>query len=156
MTNQYWSIYYAKDLVLVPTSVKSSVGVRMTVDPMEIVHVNSRAELRHAISSIIAKGNPIVSHPSQEEMSKITIHKKLGFNSYKEFNHTAILWAIGLMNNVYEIEFWKVPENGRGYVSDPTKTINFPAGTTTETVVDKLIDIIQETHRQKMIEGNKE
>ncbi len=152
-----WSIFYANSRVLIPTSEKTTAGVRRIIDPMQVVNVEHTDDLKRAILVTIAKGNPIVPHPSQDEMSKpVDFHKKLGFKSYKAFNHTAILWSMDLDDGIYEIGFTKIAQDGRGYDSDTSKTITFPSGTPVETVVDKLIEIIQETHRQKMIEGNKE
>ncbi len=157
MAVKCWSIYYAKNHVLIPTIVETFAGVNRLVDPMDVVDVNNQTELKHSILATIDKGNPLVPHPSREEMNEpITLHKKLGFKSYKAFNHNALTWAIISIDGIYEIKFSQVPESGRGYVPDPSKTITFPSGTPIETVVDKLIEIIQETHRQKMIEGNKE
>jgi len=149
MTNfQYWPIFYANSMVLIPTSVKTTAGVRRSIDPMQVVNVENTLELKRAILATIAKGNPIVPHPSQEEMSKPTnIHKKLGFKSYKAFNHTAIAWNLDLDDGIYEIEFTKMTEDSRGHESDTSKTITFPSGTPVETVVDRLIEIIQETHK---------
>lgn len=147
----HWSVYYAASKVLVPTSIKTTDGVRIIVDPMEVVGIDNTAELKHTILTTFAKGNPIVPHPSQEEMSKPTVfYKKLGFKSYKMFNSTAILWTIDSTDDQYEIIFHKVPEDGRGFVSDLSKTITFPISTPVETVVDKLIEIIQETHREQI------
>ena len=147
----HWSVYYADSKVLIPTSVKTTDGVRRIVEPMEVVDVDDIAELKRAILATIAKGNPIVPHPSQEEMSKVGIlHKKLGFRSYKTFNQKATTWHIGLSDGMYSIEFSKIAADGRGFDPDPIKEITFPTGTPIESVVDKLIEIIQETHRQKL------
>ena len=157
MTNfLHWSVYYADSKVLVPTSVKTTDGVRRIVDPMEVVGVDNAAELKRVILTTIAKGNPIVSHPSQEEMSKpITFQKKLGFKNYKAFNQRAILWSLDFDDNIYEIIFSNVSKDGRGYDRDMSKTITFPQGTTVEIVIEKLIEIIQQAHHQKIVEETK-
>lgn len=155
MASQSWSVYYANGKVLVPTRVETTVGVGMEIDPVDVIYVGNTAELNRAILTTIAKGNPIVPHPSQEEMSKpITFFKKLGFKSYKALNHEAITWDIRYKDDVYQIEFWqRDTKNGRGYVPDLSETITFPSNTPVESVVDKLIEIIQETHREKIAEA---
>jgi len=154
--HQYWSVFYANSKVLIPTQVETTAGVGSLEDPMEVIDVDHTDDLKRVILTTIAKGNPIVPHPSQEEMSKpINIHKKLGFKSYKAFNRNAQSLDIHYFDNIYNIFFNIVPKNGRGYNRDTSKTITFPSGTPVESVVDKLIEIIQETHRQKMEEENK-
>jgi hypothetical protein len=122
----------------------------MKVDPMLIIDVSRTEELKQAILVTIAKGNPIIPHPSQEEMSKpVTIHKKLGFKTYKAFNHEAKTWGIVLKDGIYGIDFYKISDDGRGFNSIPSQKVTFPTGNSVETVVDRLIAIIQETHRQQ-------
>lgn len=148
MPNQYWSVYYANAKVLIPTEVKTTAGVFRHEDPMEVIDVDNTVELKRAILATIAKGNPIVPHPSQEKASKINIHKKLGFKSYKMFNHSAILREIKLSDGRFSIQFWEVAKDGRGYDPDREKEIIFSVGTPVETVVNKLIEIIQQAHRE--------
>ena len=150
MPSQSWSTYYAKNKVLIPTNVVTIVGVGMEVEPMEIVDIDNRVGIKHALLTVIAKGNPVVPHPSQKEMSRPTdIHKKLGFKSYKAFNFEAKLWDILRKNGVYSIDFYKISDDGRGYNSLPDKRINFPINTPVESVVDKLIEIITQTYQEK-------
>lgn len=153
MSSQSWSVYYAKNKVLVPTSVVTTAGVGMEVDPMEIVDIDNSIEIRPALLTALSKGNAIVQHPGQDEMSKVTIHKKLGFKNFKAFNLEAKLWSILKKNEIYSIDFYKISDDGRGYNSLPDKRINFSINTPVETVVDKLIEIIQEAHKKTSVHG---
>jgi hypothetical protein len=155
MINQSWSIYSAKNKVLVPTSVETTAGVGMEVEPMEVVDIDDTDALKRALLDVITKGNPIVPHPSQDEMSKVTIHKKLGFKSYKAFNHEANAWGVVRNDRIYSIDFYKISDDGRGYNSLPNKRMNFSIDTPVEIVVDKLIEIIQQAHHQKIVKETK-
>lgn len=146
MPSQSWSVYYAKNKVLIPTNVVTTAGVGKEVEPMEVIDVENISEFKRAFLAVIAKGNPIVPHPSQDEMSKITIHKKLGFKSYKAFNHEAKVWSITQKDSSYSIDFYKISDDGRGYNSILDKRMVFSTNTSIETIVDKLIEIIQQTH----------
>ena len=85
----------------------------------------------------------------------MTIHKKLGFKSYKAFNQEAKTWGIVRNDRIYSIDFYKISSDGRGYNSLPDKRMNFTIDTPVETVVDKLIEIIQQAHHQKIVKETK-
>lgn len=153
MAYQYWLVFYANSSVLIPTQAKTTDGVGKVIEPMAVVDVQNTHGLRQVMLQVIGKGNPVIPHPSQEEMSKVGIlHRKLGFKSHKTFNQKATIWHIGLGDGIYSIEFSKIATNGRGFDPDPTKEIIFPAGTPVDSVVDKLIEIIQKTHHEKLAE----
>ena len=147
MTNQYWSAYYANSMILIPTSARTTIGVIIHIDPMVVIDINFIEKMRDAFLQIIEKGNPIISHPSQEELSKVPVfYKKLGFKSHKAFKNQSVAYEIKSINDVYSIELWKAVFSD-GSRHDEHKTTTFPSGTPVETVVDRLIEIIQETHK---------
>lgn len=153
MPGQYWVVYYANAKVLVPVQAKTVAGIWRMIDPMKVIDVDKNSVLKRAIIDVIEKGNPIIPDQNRYEMLKITFHKRLGFKSYKAFHHGALLWEIKLNDKTFQLGFCGTESEGRGLESNQSERITFSSGTPVESVVDKLIEIIQETHREKIAEA---
>lgn len=145
-----WSVYFANGKVLVPTYAVTTVGVGAHIDPMEVVDVEDSESLFRAILSVITKGNPVIPHPSRDELSRLgKFYKKLGFGSNRAFCRSALLIDMQLAETGYSLQFWKPAIDNRGFDPDPSREIVFPAGTPIEPVIERLIKILQEAHRQE-------
>ena len=92
-------------------------------------------------------GNPPTPYyPRGGPYPQPVVVKYAGVKSWGAFARGASPWNIKEKDGIHQIVgHWKGPS---GWVEDPEQTIKFPAGTTLDQVIDRMIAILQEAARQ--------
>ena len=144
----FYACYLKKGSVLIPTLAKVRGGPHWTVEPVVVVRVTDTDALRDALREAIARGNPIIPKiPSREARSVPAALKRAGFKSTLAFKRDSLGWWLTEDGGVYTIEGLMEKEGYHGgKVTDPDQTETFPPGTSVETVIDRMIAILQSAH----------
>ena len=100
---------------------KMGKGFYRGVEPVAVVPVKNIEALRQALKATIARGNPTVPQPQRRD-------------DWPPPNDGVFLIA-GNTRGLY------------GWVEDPEQTITFPPGTSVDSVIDRMIAILQEAAR---------
>jgi hypothetical protein len=146
------SLRLYKGVVQIPTSyLVERDGFFVTDTPLASVSVEQTENLRQAIVTAIVRGNP----PISRDQARAILHsdddpllKSTGARSWFVLDRqTRGLWSITDTNGVYEIRVDQ-PMKPRGWHEDKSKRVAFPAGTSLNDVITRLIAMIQDRARQ--------
>lgn len=132
-------------VVYIPTSYLN--GFFVEGAPIETEPVEQSRELRQAILTAMARGNPPISRDEANSRVGQKDHPLLqatGARSWYTLDRqTKGLWSLAGKAGLYQIRV-KQPMQPRGWHEDKSKRVEFPPGTPVEDVVDHLIAMIQE------------
>jgi hypothetical protein len=135
--------YLRKGLVYIPTIGQVEGGPYRQIEPIVVVAVTHTADLLQGFQEAIARGNPRVSNVARGDHEKPAVLKYAGVGTYAAFARIAQYWMIEEQHGVYRIVRQKriAP---RGWVDDPENIVVFLPNTGIETVIEKMITILQQ------------
>jgi hypothetical protein len=133
-------LYLRKGTVFVPTLGKMDGGPYRDIEPVDVVPVSDTEGLRQALHATIARGNPSIG-PYPRPYPPPVVLKHAGLRSWHAFARGTRPWSIRERDGSYQIIGRR--DHPDGWVEDPDQTIHFPAGTTLDDVIDRMIAILQ-------------
>jgi len=117
-------------------------GFYRGIEPVAVVWASDVEGVRRALRTTFARGNPIVPMLRRSEWQPPILLKYAGIKSWSAFERGMRFWTIDSEDGVFRIAGQKEqPE--RGWKDDPEQTITFPPGSTTDQVIDRMIEILQ-------------
>ena len=134
--------YLRNGIVYVPTIVQLQTGAYMNVDPVAVVPVANTHALHRAFCDTIARKNAIVSNPPKDKWPAPVVLKYAGAKTWSGFARGASLWSIKEMNGEYRIVGYRTHPKGY-WEQDSEQVIEFPPATSLDTVIDRMIEILQ-------------
>jgi hypothetical protein len=133
-------------IVYVPTTVKTEAGFYMRSEPVAVIPAANTDALRRAFLDVMERGNQIVPTPKRDAFPPPVLPKYAGAKSWSAFMRGAFEWAINKDNGNYDIvPYRKDPEGSQAWVADKKQKTQFPAGTAREQVIERMIQLIQNT-----------
>ena len=141
------ALYLRKGTVFLPTLGKMDRGPYRDIEPVDVVPVSDTEGLRRALGATIARGNPPIG-PYPRPYPPPVVLKYAGLKSWHAFARGAQPWSIRGKNGIFQIVGHRMHPNG--WVEDPNQTIHFPAGTTLDDVIDRMIAILQTAADDRM------
>ncbi len=135
-------VYLRKGTLYLPTMGKMGEGFYRGVEPVTVASLSDTEELRQALRTTIARGNPTVPMLRRREIPPPVLLKYAGVKKWSEFERGMKFWKLEGVDGVFQIlveakqpeGFWK---------PDLKQTITFPAGTNPDDVIDRMIAIVQ-------------
>jgi hypothetical protein len=124
-------------------------GFYRGVEPVAVVSASNTESLRQGLRAAIARGNPSVPRLRRSEYPPPVLLKYAGVKSWSTFQQGMSTWSIKEKNGSYEIVGYRRHLTSRSSVEDPDQKIEFPAGTAVDSVVERMIAILQEAARQR-------
>ncbi|HVT54695.1 MAG TPA: hypothetical protein VHD34_01415 [Xanthobacteraceae bacterium] len=144
----YWQCYLRKGTVYIPTTGRFDKGpLYLTVEPVTVIPVHDTVSLRRAFAETLARGNPKVSASDVSDPSPPVVMKYAGVKTWNSFARHAEVWGIDERNGMYEIITYRRHSPG-GWVPDQEQAVVFPAGTTADEVIERMIAILQSAAAQ--------
>ena len=139
--------YLRDGIVYVPTVAMREGGpVYTDIEPVAVVPATNTEALRRALLEAIGRKNIVVPVPKGKWPAPILL-KYAGVRSWSAFARTASLWSIEEEGGVFQIVGYR--KHPKGYwEQDPGQKTHFPAGSTVDEVVDRLIVILQDAARK--------
>jgi hypothetical protein len=136
-----YTCYLRRGVVYVPAVGKRG-GVYTVIEPVAIVPVADNEGIRSAFRDTIARKNIDVP-PVKGKWPPPILPKYARVTSWAAFDRGASTWNIQEDDERYKIVgYRKHPDGYR--VEDQAQKIEFPPGTSIDTVVDRLIAILQQ------------
>jgi hypothetical protein len=123
-------------------------GFYVEKSPVDCAPVAQSEKLRECILAALARGNPPISRDEARatlsDSKNSAILRATHARSWDALDRqTTGLWSLVEKNGLYEIRVDQ-PMETRGWHEDETKRVRFPPGTAVESVVDRLVAMIQE------------
>lgn len=138
--------YLKNGIVYVPTVAKLTTGAYVDIDPVAVESVANATGLRRAFSEANARKNPVVSPPPKGKWPPPVLLNYARVKSWSAFAAGASMWSIKEADGDYQIVGYRDHPDGY-WVPNPDQTIDFPRGTKIDTVIDRVIAILQEAAR---------
>jgi hypothetical protein len=143
-----YSCYLKQGIVYVPTVGKRG-GVYTIIEPVAVVPVTNTEGLRRAFLNTIARKNIAVA-PVKGKWPPPVLPKYAGVKSSSAFVRGTYTWNIEENEGLYQIVGHRLHQDGY-WVEDHDQKIKFPAGTTVDDVIDRMIVILQKAAPQHSI-----
>ena len=136
-----------KGIVYIPTLGKVPGGPYRGMEPVAVVPVSNTAALRHALGEALTRGNPTVPRLLRANRPEPVMPKHAGVKTWAAFERGTSFWWLREDEGLYNITGLKRGRYG-GQVPDHDREEDFPAGTSVETVIDRMIAILQSAHER--------
>lgn len=139
--------YLRHGAVYVPTVVKLKTGAYMDVEPVAVVPVANSDALHRAFLAAMARQNAIIPNPPKDDWPPPVLLKYAGVKTWSAFARGTSLWSINEKDAAYQIVGYRSHPQGY-WVEDREQKIGFPAGSTVEDVIERMIAILREAARR--------
>jgi hypothetical protein len=136
-----YKCYLRNGFVYVPAVGKRG-GVYTVIEPVDVVPVTNTEALRAAFRDSIARKNVDVP-PVKGKWPPPTLPKYAGVKTSAAFDRGASTWNIQDDDEKYKIVGYRRHPDGY-WAEDRAQTIEFAPGTSIDTVIDRMIAILQE------------
>jgi len=138
-----WHVYLKDKVVFVPTTGALDEGVYREIEPVAVVPLTNTEGVRRALRATIERGNPPAPQYSAGNFPPPVLLKYADAKTWSAFARGALTWSIEQMEGLYQIVGYR--KNAKGYWErDPNQKIEFPAGTETDAVVERMISIMEQ------------
>jgi hypothetical protein len=142
-----YKLYLKKGTVYIPTTVNQARAVYMDIEPVTVVPVTDREALRQAMRDTIPKENRFVPPSVEDARKPPVLLKYTGDKSWPAFMRGTSPWSIYEKDGKYQIEGYHVHRKGY-WERDRDQTIEFPAGSSLDNVIGRMVAILQDTSRR--------
>jgi hypothetical protein len=139
-------LYLRKGKVIIPTSGAVHQRLHRDIEPVAVADVSDAEGIRQAIHATIARGNPPTPYYKPGIHPQPVVVKYAGVRSWSAFARGTSTWDINKRGANYRIVGRSLGRDG--WIEDPNKTIDFPPGTSVDTVIDRMIAILQDATRR--------
>jgi hypothetical protein len=140
--------YLRRGIVYIPTLGMIDKGLYRDIEPVAVIPSSNSAALQQALSRTFANGNPRVPLPKQPDTSPSVLLKYVGVKTWRAFARDTSTWSVDERDGKYKIlGYRKDPPNG--WTHDKSLDEIFPAGTSAEKVISRMIAILQEAARER-------
>lgn len=140
--------YLRQGVVYIPTWGVIGKNFYRGVEPVAVVPLSNTDALRRALSHTIARGNPSVPDlPGSQWPPPVTM-KYAGVKTWSAFERGTSYWGVEEHDGIFRIMFHQKADT-EGFKEEKEKRITFPAGTKADSVIDRMISILQEAATQK-------
>ena len=140
-----FTCYLRDGIVYVPTVARrKSEPIYTNIEPVAVIPVSSLEDVRRALLETIARKNVVIPDRDPKALrAPPLLPKYAGVRSLSAFYRNASTWSISEDDGVYKILNYR--KHPKGYWQpDLAHEIQFPAGTTIDDVVDRMIAILEE------------
>jgi hypothetical protein len=131
-----------KGIVYLPTMGKMDKGFYRGVEPVAVVSASNTEVVRQSLQTTIARGNPMVPILRRRDCPPPVILKYAGIKSWSGFERGMSFWTIDETDGTFRIARQRKEPDGM-WRDDPEQTINLPAGSTIDDVINRMIPILQ-------------
>ncbi len=138
----HWQLYLRMGLVYVPTTAMVQRGFYQIIEPVAVVPVSNTLAVRRALAETMEHGNPKVPAPDPSDRTPPALTKYAGVKSWSSFVGNADVWGIDEQEREFKILGYR-RDPPKGWTRDKAQDEMFPAGTSADTVIDRMIAILQ-------------
>ncbi len=143
-----YNCYLRKGIVYVPTIGKRG-GAYVVMEPVAVVPAKSTEDLRCAFEEAIGRGNAALPLLKDGRPPPVML-KYTKTKSWPDFVRDTLTWNIEIIDDQYQIVGHRLRPDG-GWAEDHDHKIKFPLGTAPDTVINRMIAVLQEAAEQQVI-----
>jgi hypothetical protein len=145
-----FTCYLREDIVYVPTVARrKSEPIYTNIEPVAVVPLSSPRDVRRALLETIARKNAVIPDRDPKALrAPPLLPKYAGVRSLSAFFRNTSTWSIREDDGVYKIIGYRKHPTKKYWEQDPTQEIQFPAGSTINDVLDRMIGILQAAARK--------
>ncbi|MFA6295296.1 MAG: hypothetical protein WC666_02630 [Candidatus Paceibacterota bacterium] len=147
------NIYLRKDIVYIPTTGRTDAGFYINIDPVNVIHVTDTEVLHSSIKNMLDKGNPQIPTPTRNTFPKPVLLNYVKVKSWAQFEDGAICFEVFEKDGLYKIQQMKKSES-KGWEDNPTNAETFTSQTEVDTIVQKIVELIQSKSENIKINNN--
>jgi hypothetical protein len=140
-----WGLYLRKQVVLVPTTGKlDGEPVYREMEPVEVVPLSNTDDVREALHSAVARGNPPAPRYSPGNFPPPVVLRYAGVKSWSAFERGTLTWTIEQTDGTYQIVGYRHHPRKGYWEPDPEQKIELPRHSTVDDVIERMIAILQD------------
>jgi hypothetical protein len=140
--------YLRRGIVYIPTLGMMDKGFYRDMEPVAMATLSNSDAVSRALTEAFSRGNPQVPIPKQPDTSPSVLLKYAGTKTWRAFARDASTWGIDERDGIYKIiGYRKDPPNG--WTHDKSLDETFPAGTSADKVIERMIAIMQEAATER-------
>jgi hypothetical protein len=144
-----YNCFLKSGIVYIPTVVKMQTGVYSDEEPVAVVPVADVAGLHRGLRDAIGRGNVIVPNPPKDQWPPPVLLKYSAAQTWPAFARGTSQWSIvEEPQGTYRIVGHRKHQDGY-WVQDPEQRSDFPPGTSVDSVIDRMIAILQEAAKNR-------
>jgi hypothetical protein len=136
------NLYLRNNKVIIPTLGAVHQRLYRDIEPVAAMDVSDAYGIRQALHATIARGNPPTPYYQRGTYPQPVVVKHAGVRSWSAFARGTSTWNIKEKDGNYQIIGHYLHRDG--WAEDPKQKIDFPAGTSIDAVIDRMIAILQE------------
>jgi len=137
-----WHVYLKGNVVFVPTTGAIDNGVYREIEPVAVVPLSNTESVRRALQATIARGNPPAQYSAGNFPPPVLL-KYAGVKTWSAFARGTRTWSVEHTEGLYQIVGYR--KNAKSYWErDPDRKTEFPPGTESDTVIERMIAIMEE------------
>jgi hypothetical protein len=138
----HFSLYLRQGTVFVPTTGLVDRGPYREMEPVAVAPVSNPEAVRQAIRAAISRGNPPAPRYPPGGHPQPIVVRYAGVKSWSTFVRGTLTWGINERDGEYQIiGYSRDPD---GWREDPEQKVVLPVGSTLDTVIERMIAILQE------------
>jgi hypothetical protein len=135
-------VYLRNSKVFIPTMGAVHKRLYRDIEPVAVVDVSNSEGIRQALHARIASSNPPTPYYPRGAYPQPVVLKHAGVKTWSAFAHNATPWKIRENDGNYQIIGYHMGRDG--WAEDPQQKNNFSPGTSVDSVIDRMIAILQE------------
>lgn len=138
----YFQVYLRNNIVYVPTVGKMGVGFYRGVEPVTVISADDTQQVRNALATTIARGNPDVPMLARRNWPAPVLLKYAGVKTWSVFERGMSFWGMEQKKDIWRI-IGKQEKSDGTTIDDPQQTISFAPGASVAQVIDCMVAILQ-------------
>ena len=142
----YLHLYLRNGKVFIPTTGAVHEGLYRDIEPVAAMDVSDSHSIREALRARIARGNPSTPYYPRGAYPQPVVLKHAGVKSWWAFARGASPWLIKEDDRGHQIIGHRMHPDG--WVEDPQQRFEFSRGTSIDSVIDRMIAILQEAAKK--------
>ena len=115
-------------------------GFYRGVEPVAVVPASNIEEIRQALRTTIARGNPVAPILRRSEIPPPVLLKYAAVKSWSAFERGMLFWDITAEHGMFRIAGQRKQSDGM-WRDDPEQIVTFPPGRAADEVVERMIAI---------------
>lgn len=150
MKHQSFVVVRFKDRVLIPTQsmMGGEGGAFLETDPVVVHEISDEQGIVRSIIEAIAKGNPIVPHPSRDAWPKSVLLKPAGVRSQVALERSSATFLAGCSGGK-EWHIYPSKRNAKGrWEADMAKIETHPADIPPEQLARRVVELVKNANVQ--------
>src|SRR5689334_9756948 len=140
--------YLRRGIVYIPTLGMMDKGLYRDIEPVAVIPMSNSDALRQAFIQAFARANPRIPILKQPDTSPSVLLNYAGVKTWRAFARDASTWSIDERDGIFKILGYR-KDPPYGWTHDRSLDETFPAGTSADRIIDRIIAILREAAKNR-------